>query len=111
MIRIERQGAVLEILIDRPERRNALTDAMYRDIERALREADADPACAALILHGARGELTTRIDQKAEAVALEALARRLDQAESRNVAEARINRILLCRLAEIRPDSYCEGFR
>ena len=57
------------------------------------------------------GELTTRIDQKAEAVALEALARRLDQAESRNVAEARINRILLCRLAEIRPDSYCEGFR
>jgi hypothetical protein len=57
------------------------------------------------------GELTTRIDQKAEAVALEALSRRLDQAESRNVAEARINRILLCRLAEIRPDSYCEGFR
>ena len=57
------------------------------------------------------GELTTRIDQKAEAVALEALARRLDQAESRNVAEARINRILLCRLPEIRPDSYCENYR
>ncbi len=55
MIRIERRDAILEILIDRAERRNALTDAMYRDIERALREADADPACAAVILHGAAG--------------------------------------------------------
>ena len=62
MIRIERQGAVLEILIDRPERRNALTDAMYRDIERALREADADPACAAVILHGAGGHFTAGND-------------------------------------------------
>jgi enoyl-CoA hydratase/carnithine racemase len=62
MIRIERQGAVLEILIDRPERRNALTDAMYRDIERALREADADPACAAVVLHGAGGHFTAGND-------------------------------------------------
>ncbi len=62
MIRIERQDAVLEILIDRPERRNALTDAMYRDIEHALREADADPACAAVILHGAGGHFTAGND-------------------------------------------------
>ncbi|MGB3423911.1 MAG: enoyl-CoA hydratase-related protein [Castellaniella sp.] len=62
MIRIERQGAVLEVLIDRAERRNALTDAMYRDIERALREADADPACAAVILHGAGGHFTAGND-------------------------------------------------
>ena len=62
MIRIERRDAVLEILIDRPERRNALNDAMYRDIERALREADADPACAAVILHGAGGHFTAGND-------------------------------------------------
>lgn len=62
MIRIERQDAVLEILIDRPERRNALTDAMYRDIERALREADADPSCAAVVLHGAGGHFTAGND-------------------------------------------------
>ena len=62
MIRIERQGAVLEILIDRPERRNALTDAMYRDIDRPLREADADPACAAVVLHGAGGHFTAGND-------------------------------------------------
>ncbi|CAM3740064.1 enoyl-CoA hydratase-related protein [Castellaniella denitrificans] len=62
MIRVERRDAVLEILIDRPERRNALTDAMYRDIERALREADADAACAAVILHGADGHFTAGND-------------------------------------------------
>ena len=62
MIRAERQGAILDILIDRPERRNALTDAMYRDIERLLREADADPACAAVVLHGAGGHFTAGND-------------------------------------------------
>ena len=62
MIRAERHGAVLEIVIDRPERRNALTDAMYRDIDRLLREADADPHCAAVILHGAGGHFTAGND-------------------------------------------------
>ncbi|MFV0284625.1 MAG: enoyl-CoA hydratase/isomerase family protein [Castellaniella sp.] len=62
MIRVQRQGALLEILIDRPQRRNALTDAMYRDIERALREADEDRTCAAVILHGAGGHFTAGND-------------------------------------------------
>jgi len=62
MIRAERQGAVLDILIDRADRRNALTDAMYRDLERLLREADADPGCAAVILHGAGGHFTAGND-------------------------------------------------
>ncbi|MGB6006527.1 enoyl-CoA hydratase-related protein [Castellaniella sp.] len=62
MIRQTRNGAILEILIDRPERRNALTDAMYREIDRALQAADADPACAAVILHGAGGHFTAGND-------------------------------------------------
>ena len=35
---------------------------MYRDIDRALREADADPACAAVVLHGAGGHFTAGND-------------------------------------------------
>lgn len=62
MIRLEHNGPLLEILIDRPERRNALTDAMYRDIDRALQLADEDPACAAVILHGAGGHFTAGND-------------------------------------------------
>lgn len=62
MIRIEHKGSVLEILIDRPERRNALTDSMYREIDRALQAAEADPGCAAVILHGAGGHFTAGND-------------------------------------------------
>jgi len=62
MIRIESHGRLLEVTIDRPERRNALTDAMYREIDRALRTADADPGCAAVILHGAGGHFTAGND-------------------------------------------------
>ena len=62
MIRATHHGAVLDIQIDRPERRNALTDAMYRDMARLLREADTDPACAAVVLHGAGGHFTAGND-------------------------------------------------
>lgn len=57
------------------------------------------------------GELTNRIDRKAESVHLEALTRQVERDAEAAVRESRVNRILLCRLAEIRPDSYCEGFR
>lgn len=62
MIRLSRNGPILEIQIDRPERRNALTDAMYREINQALLDADADPACAAVILHGTGGHFTAGND-------------------------------------------------
>lgn len=56
-------------------------------------------------------ELTARIDRKAELVQVEALARRVESDAKAAVVESRVNRILLCRLDQIRPDSYCEGFR
>ncbi len=62
MIRPERHGPILEILIDRPERRNALTDTMYRDIAHALEAANTDSGCAAVILHGAGGHFTAGND-------------------------------------------------
>lgn len=62
MIRLNRNGPILEIQIDRPERRNALTDAMYREIDQALQTADADPSCAAVILYGAGGHFTAGND-------------------------------------------------
>lgn len=56
-------------------------------------------------------ELNARIAQKAEQAALEAVERRVELNEQAAAAESRINRILLCRLPEIRPDSHCEGYR
>ncbi|TIV24956.1 MAG: enoyl-CoA hydratase, partial [Mesorhizobium sp.] len=43
-ILVERQGAVQIIRINRPDKKNALTRAMYAKMSAALTEGDADPA-------------------------------------------------------------------
>lgn len=56
-------------------------------------------------------ELNNRIDRKAETEAVDAVARRVEMEARASAAEFRVNRILLCRMPEIRPDSHCEGYR
>jgi enoyl-CoA hydratase/carnithine racemase len=53
-IRTERKGAVLEIAIDRPAKKNAITSAMYAAMADALSEADADPAVRVILIRGTR---------------------------------------------------------
>ena len=52
-VRIERDGAVMRIVIDRQERRNALNEAVARAIEAGLDEAETDRAVRAVVLTGA----------------------------------------------------------
>ena len=52
-ILIERAGAVWTLAFNRPEKRNALTHAMYVALVEALEAADADPDVRAVILTGA----------------------------------------------------------
>jgi len=56
VIRTETSGGVREIVLDRPDRRNALTPEMLVDLERAVREASAERADAggvrAVLLRG-----------------------------------------------------------
>lgn len=52
-VRIERDGAVMRIVIDRQERRNALNEAVARAIEAGLDEAEADRSVRAIVLTGA----------------------------------------------------------
>lgn len=56
-------------------------------------------------------ELNQRIAAKAEATQVNRLEQRVEQEARDAAAESRINRILLCRMPEIRPDSHCEGYR
>ncbi|MGP1613943.1 MAG: hypothetical protein ACTS5Y_02615 [Pollutimonas bauzanensis] len=42
-------GRCLTLTIDRPERRNALTGAMYQALDQGLQKAQADPGCRAVI--------------------------------------------------------------
>lgn len=52
-VRLERNGNVAEIVLDRPAKHNALTPAMYRQIGQACREVNEDDAIHAVIFRGA----------------------------------------------------------
>jgi len=51
-LRLERDGPIAWLTIDRPHARNALTPAMYYGIKRAVRLVNTDPMLRALILTG-----------------------------------------------------------
>ena len=61
-IRIEREGAVLCVIFDRPEKKNALTGAMYLAATEALRQADRDPSIGAVVFAGSGGVFTAGND-------------------------------------------------
>lgn len=53
---------VLHVILERPERKNALTVAMYRRLNELLQSVDADPAVRAVILSGSGGTFTSGND-------------------------------------------------
>ncbi len=56
------EGGVLRLTIDRPEKKNALTVAMYAALADALGQAEADPAVRAVLLHGSGDAFTAGND-------------------------------------------------
>jgi len=52
-LRLEKQGAVAHLLIDRAAKRNAFTQAMWEDFPRLLAEAMTDPAIRVVLLRSA----------------------------------------------------------
>jgi len=59
---IERDGRVLVITFDRPEKKNALTGAMYEAATQALLDADRDERVGAVVFRGAGGSFTAGND-------------------------------------------------
>lgn len=55
-------GGIRIIRMNRPEKKNALTQVMYAAITRALHEAQADPAIRCLVLAGAPGAFSAGAD-------------------------------------------------
>jgi len=51
-ILITRDGAILRLQLNRPEKKNALTAEMYAALADALSGADADPAVRVIVIHG-----------------------------------------------------------
>jgi enoyl-CoA hydratase/carnithine racemase len=55
-IYLETRGAIAEVVLNRPDKRNALSVEMWRAIPRLVGEAGADPEVKVLILRGASAE-------------------------------------------------------
>jgi len=52
VLQIRREGRLLRIALDRPEKRNALNLQLCRDLVQTLERADEDPAIGAILLSG-----------------------------------------------------------
>ncbi len=61
-VQVERTGAVLTIRMARPEKKNALTVAMYSAMTHAMRDAIADDGVRVILLAGAGGVFTSGND-------------------------------------------------
>ncbi len=61
---VTQAGSVLEVLFNRPEKKNALTAAMYAAVVDAFRHADEDPAIRVVLLSGAGDTFTSGNDIK-----------------------------------------------
>lgn len=64
-VRVERQGAVTTVVIDRPEARNAIDRPTAQALAEAFRDFDADPAQHVAVLCGAQGHFCAGADLKA----------------------------------------------
>ena len=64
-VRVDRDGPVTIVTIDRPQVRNAVDGATARALADAFREFDADPDAAVAVLTGAGGQFCSGADLKA----------------------------------------------
>lgn len=65
VVRIDTEGAVVTITLNRPHVRNAVDAALSRAVDAALQDFDADPALSVAVLTGAGGDFCTGMDLKA----------------------------------------------
>ena len=53
MLQASREGRVVRLTLNRPEKRNALNGALCRELVAAIEDADRDPSVGAILLQGA----------------------------------------------------------
>ena len=64
-VRVESRGSLRTIILNRPDRRNAIDPSMARMLAEAFREFDADDSASVAVLHGAGGHFCAGADLKA----------------------------------------------
>ena len=80
---VEQRGAVALVTLDRPEKANAMEEAMWHEIRDAMRWADATDAVRVVVLRGAGKHFTAGIDL----AMLQGLATRIRHADPARASE------------------------
>lgn len=82
ILKIENEGAVRILTLNRPDKRNALNDELIVALKSALREADADDAVRAIVIRGAGKDFCSGAD-------LSALQKIANASHEENLEDAR----------------------
>lgn len=61
---VERRGSIAEVVLNRPERKNAVTGPLAAGLRDAFRELGADGSLSAIVLRGAGGAFCSGLDLK-----------------------------------------------
>src|SRR5918912_3976555 len=89
------EGAVALITLNRPDKRNALNDALIDGLKQALRKADDDEAVRVILLTGAGADFCSGAD-------LAALQKISESSIEENLADARALMELFALVREVR---------
>lgn len=106
-LKLERRGGIAEIVIDRPEKRNALSFEMWASLPNLIAEVEADDSVGLLIVRGRGGTFSAGADIS------EFETRRSDPDSARAYAE-RVEAAQLALITIAKPsiamiDGYCLG--
>jgi enoyl-CoA hydratase/carnithine racemase len=63
---VERQGGLVIVTLNRPRRKNAISTAMWNELDTIFAEVEVDPSARAMVLTGADGNFSAGADLSGE---------------------------------------------
>ncbi len=106
----EVDGAVARITLNRPEKRNALNDALIGSLKEALRSADEDDAVRAVVITGAGADFCSGADLSAlQKISESSITENLEDASSLMELFAQIRRVRVPVIAAVRGRALAGG--
>ena len=104
------EGAVALLTLNRPEKRNALNDALISDLKAALQEADVDDAVRVVVITGAGADFCSGADLAAlQKISESSIAENLEDARSLMELFALIRRVRVPVIAAVRGRALAGG--
>ncbi|MBC7910814.1 MAG: enoyl-CoA hydratase/isomerase family protein [Pyrinomonadaceae bacterium] len=104
------EGAIARITLNRPEKRNALNDALIGGLKHALAEADKDDAVRAIVLTGAGADFCSGADLSAlQKISESSITENLEDAASLMELFTQIRRVRVPVVAAVRGRALAGG--